>query len=377
MRAVVIGLGVMGLPTARVLAERGHDVAGIDAHGIAAAAGSSSGDSRIFRVAHADAELVELAARAYERWQSLERRVGEELILRRGILERGDASDATSAALAAAGVAFERWTPADVTRRFGELAPRDVATVFQADAGTILARRALAAELRLARSAGAELAEGETVLAVEPRESGARVLTDGREIDADVVVVCAGPWLGELLAPLGWLPPLVAAEAQVTYFESPPDMIERPCLVEWHQAVEDCVYGMPTPRGYKLGLITWTRPWNPDGGEVVPDQSEVAEISRIAERTLPSLGPPIGSQACPVTLTADGKFILDRRGPVVVGGGCTGQGFKFMPLLGELLADLAEDRPRDPLAEQFRVDRPGLHEPIGSLRDLVMHGPAG
>ena len=378
MRAIVVGLGAMGLPAARVLAERGHNVVALDARTVGTAAGSSSGDSRIFRVAHAEPQLVELAARAHERWHELERRTGSELILRRGILERGDAVEATERALTEAGVGYERWSASKVGERFPELGRRDdTGALFQADAGTILARRSLKAELSLAQAAGARISEGEPVRQIAADSGRARVETDRRTLEADVVLVCAGPWLDSLLSPLRVAVPLVPAEAQVTYFSSPAAMLERPCLVEWYPDAEDCLYGMPTPRGYKLGLITWTRSWNPSGGAVKPSEQEVADLRMLAERTLPSLGAPTGSQACPVTLSADGKFVLDRRGPLVVAGGCTGQAFKFMPLLGELLADLAEERPRDPLIEQFRLDRPSLEGPIGSLRDLVMHAPHG
>jgi sarcosine oxidase len=40
-------------------------------------------------------------------------------------------------------------------------------------------------------------------------------------------------------------------------------------------------------------------------------------------------------------MTADEDFVLDREGPLVVGGGCSGHAFKFGPLLGDMLADLA------------------------------------
>ena len=80
MKVVVVGLGAMGLPTARVLAERGHDVIGIDRHGISAPAGSSAGETRIFRLAHDRPEDIRLARRALELWRELEQLSGEQLI---------------------------------------------------------------------------------------------------------------------------------------------------------------------------------------------------------------------------------------------------------------------------------------------------------
>jgi sarcosine oxidase len=58
-------------------------------------------------------------------------------------------------------------------------------------------------------------------------------------------------------------------------------------------------------------------------------------------------------------MTPDGDFVIDRRGPLVIAGGCAGHAFKFGPALGELVADLAEGRPR-PGTDRFALDRPGL-----------------
>ncbi|MGI9657519.1 MAG: NAD(P)/FAD-dependent oxidoreductase [Gaiellaceae bacterium] len=373
MRAIVVGLGVMGLPTARVLAERGHDVVGVDQATVGAAAGSSSGDTRIFRVSHADRELTRLAVRALDCWRELEARAGEELILMRGQLERGEGAVATAATLDAEGIPYRSLESHETASLFPELVPRTgVPGFIQADAGTILAERSLQAELSLARAAGAELAEGERVTSVTSDTGRTQVATDQRTLEADVVVVCAGPWSGSLLEPLGVLPPLWPVEAQVTYFASSPETFERPCLVDWHPEIDECFYGMPTPRGYKFGSLDWTRVWGGDG-ETPVNEPEVATLAALVRSRAPELGDPTGSQACPMTLTADGKFILDRRDSLVIGGGCCGQGFKFMPLIGELLADLVEDKPRDPLMEQFRLDRPGLQRQVSSIRDLILH----
>ena len=131
---------------------------------------------------------------------------------------------------------------------------------------------------------------------------------------------------------------------------------------------------MPTPRGYKFGTLDWTRVWQGDG-ETPVNEVELATLAELVRRHVPGLGAPTETQACPMTLTADGKFILDRHGSMVIGAGCSGQGFKFMPLFGELLADLAEDRPRDPLLEQFRLARPSLQREVSSIRDLLLHDP--
>jgi len=47
---------------------------------------------------------------------------------------------------------------------------------------------------------------------------------------------------------------------------------------------------------------------------------------------------------------------------VLLACGCSGHAFKFGPALGTLVADVAEDRPRDD-RRLFLLDRPGLREP--------------
>jgi sarcosine oxidase len=52
--------------------------------------------------------------------------------------------------------------------------------------------------------------------------------------------------------------------------------------------------------------------------------------------------------------------VLDRVGPVVVASPCSGHGFKFTPLIGPVLADLATGvAPSIPL-DRFAVGRDAL-----------------
>jgi len=63
------------------------------------------------------------------------------------------------------------------------------------------------------------------------------------------------------------------------------------------------------------------------------------------------------------TMTADEDFVLDRAGPLVVAGGCSGHAFKFGPLLGEFLADLAVGNDIPVPRERFSLRRPALAVP--------------
>ena len=98
--------------------------------------------------------------------------------------------------------------------------------------------------------------------------------------------------------------------------------------------------------------------WSRDGQSVVFS----SERNFITESdSVPLLDPtPVRSETCLYTMTPDEDFVLDRVGNVVVGAGFSGHGFKFGPLIGEVLADLALGRePRIPL-ERFSARREAL-----------------
>jgi sarcosine oxidase len=59
-------------------------------------------------------------------------------------------------------------------------------------------------------------------------------------------------------------------------------------------------------------------------------------------------------------MTADEDFVLDREGPVVAGAGCSGHAFKFGPLLGQMLADLALGKDTGIGRQRFSLARPAL-----------------
>jgi sarcosine oxidase len=177
---------------------------------------------------------------------------------------------------------------------------------------------------------------------------------DLAELDADVVCVCAGAWLGRLV-PL----PLKPQLEQVAYVRGAPDT--RPSVIDHGGPERPAWYGLVAPGvGYKVAQDN-ARPerFDPDRPDrpIAPDLLDA--IRRHVERAFPGLDPePYGAEACLYTMTPDGDFVLDRIGDVVVCGGDSGHAFKFGPLLGRLTADLALGRALpDDAARMWRADR--------------------
>src|SRR5438132_770066 len=80
-------------------------------------------------------------------------------------------------------------------------------------------------------------------------------------------------------------------------------------------------------------------PTNADARTFEEDPAGRASLVGYVRRALPSFDPePVSFETCLYTSTPDEGFILDRCGPVLIASTCSGHGFKFGPIVGELIA---------------------------------------
>jgi sarcosine oxidase len=360
----VVGLGVIGLSAADELARRGRRVVGIDRLGSGHPATSSTGPTRSIRLAYAEPVYVGLASRALECWRQLERDEAGTVLVLTGQIDLGTPAKLGGLAegMRSCGVAFEEIGAADVRVRFPELTlEHDERALFHADAGTVLAAAAMGMLTRRAIAAGAELSSPEMATRISVIDDTTVEVSTNRDrtIHAHDVVLAAGPWLGGLLSSLGLDIPLAPAVAQVTFLAAV-QTDGRPGMAEWEIDEEGVgVYGHPVPGvGYKVAFDAGSRDaWRPEELSWEHDPSEAAALQRWLERRMPSLSTSVDRhQRHPWTMTSDGDFVIDRHGPLVIAGGCSGHAFKFGPALGELVADLIERHPR-PELEHFSMDR--------------------
>jgi sarcosine oxidase len=365
---VVVGGGVFGLASALELGRRGRSVTVIDRFGSGHPATSSTGASRSIRVAYSEPFYVDLARDAISRWKELEHATGRTILKLTGQVDLGPEAvlDALVESSAAAGVTLERRSSQQLQTVMPELSDgRD--GLFQLEAGTVMAAEGMDA-LRLAASdAGVRMLMPERVLAIEPGEP-ASVRTAQRSIEADCVVVAAGPWTGGLLEPLGISLPLAPSVAQVTFLDAP-TMVERPGIADWPEPGGIGVYGHPVPGvGYKLAFDGGADGWNADTDEWSPDAVEEARLLGWMSAHMSGAAQRVAySQRHPWTLTPDSDFIVDRRGSLVLACGCSGHAFKFGPALGPLVADVVDGLPANPL---FSVARSGLEGTVSPVRAI-------
>lgn len=373
MQHIVIGAGAWGLPTATRLAERGHEVTLIDRWGPGNALSSSPGPSRIWRMIDHRPARVELSRYGLEALERSERAAGEQLFTRSGMLWRHEASnDVAAEALQQVDSPYER-IPADrVSERFPGLRPNGVDAIWCEVAGTLLADRVIASELRRFRAAGGTLVTGKHVAAVHPDEARPSIeFTDGSTAATEVVTIAAGMGAKALIDPLLPSPlPFVTRLEQVVHFGTPDTLgytDALPCIFDGASAeVPDGMYGMATPGvGFKVGLDVPIRDFDIDDPDRTPSAERTEHLRERIARDFEVPAVVVDAACCNWTDSADGEFVLDRLpGNIVVGAGDSGEGFKFTSLIGEILAALATGAEAPVDLASYRLSRfaghPGL-----------------
>ena len=362
----IVGSGLLGSATAWALGARGVPALLLEQFSPGHARGSSHGATRIFRLSHPEPDYVRMAVLAGEAWARLAAQAGEDLVITTGGLDTGPAAGDCAAALRECGVEHSWLSASEVRGRFPGIAVRPgERMLFQPDSGVCLADRAVAALQRLARRAGVPVRPQTPVLGIEPRGDRVVLRTPaGRSPrgwpssrPAPGPTACwPGPWPA--------LPRLTATLQQVRYFTPHEGSGPWPTLIEWPDA-RPCWYVVPAvgdAPGVKVAAHVPGPAVDPrDGPFTGIDQVLEDEAAGYVRDRLPGLKPAgLSPETCLYTMTADEDFVLDRDGPVVVGGGCSGHAFKFGPLLGEVLADLALGAEPAIARERFSLRRRAL-----------------
>jgi sarcosine oxidase len=366
----VIGLGAMGSAALFHLARRGARAIGIEQFRPGHDRGSSHGESRAIRLGYFEhPSYVPLVRRAYENWRELESLTGETVLTVTGILEAGKPGGMLVAGSLEAcrlhGLDHELLDPTDVARRFPAIRlPEDYSAMFQPQGGFVRPDLANALHLGLAKEAGATVLAVAKVLAVEPRGQGVRVVLADRIIEAGSVVIAAGPWIAELVPELK--PRLFLNRMVLTWYEPKrPDLFALGALPVFAvEGEDDLVYGFPDFAGlgfkcashFGSGRLATADDARQDAGP-----EDEGRTRRFLERYLPDgAGRLKAMKTCIYTMTPDEDFVIDRLADdprIVVASPCSGHGFKFASVVGEIVADLATlgETPHD--TGRFRMAR--------------------
>jgi sarcosine oxidase len=349
---IVAGLGAMGSAAAYHLASRGVRVLGLDAFEPPHTHGSHHGESRIIRTAYYEhPSYVPLLRRAWASWTELGERSGRQVLLRSGGLMIGlPTAELVCGVLASArahGLAHDVLSSRAVEARYPALRiDASMIAVREDDAGILFPETCMRAFLDGASAAGATLRFGERVMDWSARASGVEVRTAEGTYAAGALVLAAGSGMRDLLPALR---PFLAVERQVVAHFEPardraalvPERLPIFCVEEPDGAL---YYGIPDlGSGCKAGRHHAGVTGEPAEHWRTVTDADIRAIRGFLARRLPSAdGRLAASTTCLYTNTPDFHFVIDRdprHDNVVVASVCSGHGFKFASVVGEIVAD--------------------------------------
>jgi sarcosine oxidase len=354
---VVVGLGVMGSSIAANCARRGRTVLGIERFWPVHDRGASHGKTRLIRQAYFEhVAYVPLVLRSYALWRELEARSGEHLMTITGLLLAGKESTKVIAGSRRSAeqhrLPVEYLTAPEIGRRFPMTRPRaDEVGIFEREGGVIFPEVAVHALLRTAADAGAQTRFG--VRMTDWHRTGPQTLRvtleDGSTVEAKHVVLSVGPWLEGMAAQIG-LPLKVQRNVQAWFAPRTPDFTADrfPAFLLDREGLPHVIYGMPDlGDGVKAAFHSRGIYTKPDQLERGISEDDIVPIQTALAGWLPGAGQTfLNAKACMYTVTPDEHFAIGRHptdADVIVAGGFSGHGFKFAPVVGEIVADLLCD----------------------------------
>jgi glycine/D-amino acid oxidase-like deaminating enzyme len=369
-RTIVVGGGAFGFAAALELRRRGHAVVLVEAGEIPYEHASSTDISKMVRMDYgADGFYAELAERALARWDVWNTEAPRPLYHQDGFLllagdpmRPGGFEHDSYELLVGRGHPLERLDAAGLSARFpawsGERYPEGY---FNPRAGWAESGATVVWMAERARAAGIDV-RPETPLS-RLLSSGSRVTgietAAGDLLEADRVILATGAWTLKLLPELDGL---MWETAQTVLHFRPADPAEfrPPRFAPWGADIANTGwYGFPATDDGIVKVANHGAGWrlDPDAPRRI-DPGEEERFREFFRECLPALldAPLSHGRICLYCDTWDGNFWIDRhpdRPGLFVAAGGSGHGFKFAPVLGEIVADLVEDRPNRWL-ERFR-----------------------
>jgi sarcosine oxidase len=368
---IVAGVGGMGAAACYHLAKRGKRVLGLERYGIPHSMGSSHGVNRIIRLAYyEDPSYVPLLRRAFELWRELGRDFGEQVLYVTGSIDTGPVDEfvfrESRRSCDLHELPHELLSAHELMRRYPAFSvPDDFEAVLQPDGGFVASERAIVAHVMGAIECGAVIRGHEPMLSWTTTSSGVTVETSKGLYEADQLIVSTGAWIGDHI-PL--LSGVSVAERQVLGWFQPahPERFSLESLPVFNLQADahERYYGFPIwgIPGFKFGKYHHREERiDPDDWDRQPNQADEDVLRDGVRRFFPdSDGPVMSMASCIFTNTPDEHFIIDRLkpgSPVIVASPCSGHGYKFASVIGEILADLAINDRTDHNINLFRLDR--------------------
>jgi glycine/D-amino acid oxidase-like deaminating enzyme len=382
---IVVGAGVNGVTTGIELRKRGHKVILVDPGPLPHPLAASTDISKAVRAAYgADEEYTELAERSISLWRKWNIEFGVELYHEVGVMfvrqqemKPGDFEYESFKTLEQRGHKIERMNSAQLWKQFPAWDPeRYQDGVLELEAGYVESGRVVTTLIERAKSAGIELRESTRFSKLDEGDDRVKgiVLDNGQRISGDVVVVAVGAWTPYVLP---FTQKFFRATGQPVFHLKPrqPELFAPERFPVFGADISMTgYYGFPLSREgvVKIANHGPGREMSPESSKRAVTPQEEQNLREFLSSTFPTLtdAPIVYTRACMYCDTNDGHFWIapdPERPGLIVATGDNGHGFKFAPVLGEIIADAVEEK-SNPLLQKFRW-RPEV--PLGSGTDVA------
>ena len=362
----------MGAAACAHLAGRGASVLGLEQFTIPHDLGSSGHHSRAFRLAYYEhPDYVPLLKRSRELFLELNRESADPIFHATGGIyigiEGGEFVEAAQIAAQIHDIEFERLDAAAIRNRFPAFEiPDDFVGLFESGAGWIVPELAITTHVEAARRHGADIREHVNVQSWKAEGDGVRLMTSAGDFTADRLIISSGAW-----AP-GFLPELpLHVSRQVLGWVKPANPEQLACgkLPIWAIELDDesLLYGFPMavagqgPSGFKAAHHWPAERCDPDATNRSAQPGDEDDFLPHLRRFMPEAAGPVQDiRICLYTNSTDSHFIIDHHPEheqVIIASGFSGHGFKFQPVIGEILADLAMTGKTSHSIEFLKLDR--------------------
>ncbi|XP_024121101.1 peroxisomal sarcosine oxidase [Oryzias melastigma] len=354
---VVIGAGVQGSFTAYQLAKRKKKTLLLEQFVLPHSRGSSHGQTRIIRKAYEEDFYVRMMEESYKLWTQMEKEAGVKLYRQTGLLVMGPENNENyqirKKTLLKNNVPMEQLTPENFGQHFPNVSlAKGHAAFVELTAGVLYADRTLKAVQGQFQKLGGVIRDNEKVTNIKPG-SLVTVSTSNGVYRTKRLVIAAGPWTNKLLVDTGIQLPLEVVRINVCYWrekvQGSYDVKQSfPCFLQTEgEESSDHIYGLPAneyPGMVKICLHAGSNT-DPDQRDQQTDRSDIETLQRFVSRRFPGLfSEPAVVESCLYTVTPDDHFVLDHHPAyrnIVIGAGFSGHGFKFGPVVGQILCDLS------------------------------------
>ena len=375
---IVIGVGSMGSATCYQLSKKGVKVLGLEQFGISHDRGSHAGQSRIIRKAYFEhPDYVPLLESAYHGWSTIENESGIQLYYPVGLAYFGNPEEELLTAVKQSAnmynVALNELSREESENKFPQFSlPSNYEAVFEAEAGFLTPEKSILTMANLATQNGADIRTRTPVQSWSATNDGVEVVTDNETFKAKKLIICSGAYTNVLVKDMQ---SKLKVTRQLISWVQPNDwenfeMGNFPCWVMTHKEFPGMFYGFPIlpidgfmgPVGMKIAHHYGGEPIPPEQIHDFSEEKERKKIMEFMNDAFPGVFKKfLEFKSCLYTYSPDDDFIIDflpeHGDNVAVACGFSGHGFKFAPIVGEILSDLALEGKTDHPIEFLRMNR--------------------